>query len=84
MTVYVRLRLSSADVQHAIVRCPLLCQRSAPGSCVEASGSPQVDLVLLCLQEKERLKAEKEAAEAKYKWALVDGRREQVGTACFW
>lgn len=34
-----------------------------------------------CLQEKERLKAEKEAAEAKYKWALVDGRREQVGSA---
>eukprot|EP00887_Chlorella_sp_A99_P000387 scaffold13.g387.t1 len=30
-------------------------------------------------EEKEALKREKEAAEAKYKWAVVDGRREQVG-----
>ena len=29
-------------------------------------------------QEKARLKAEKEAAEDKYKWATVDGRREQA------
>ncbi|KAK9837437.1 hypothetical protein WJX81_002314 [Elliptochloris bilobata] len=30
-------------------------------------------------EEKERMKKEKEAAEAKYKFALVDGRKEQVG-----
>ena len=30
------------------------------------------------LQEKLRLKAEKEATEAKYKYAMVDGRKEQV------
>lgn len=32
-----------------------------------------------CLQEKAELKRRKEEAEAKYKWALIDGRREQVG-----
>ncbi len=32
-------------------------------------------------QEKERVKKEKEAAEAKYKFALVDGRREQARRA---
>ena len=32
------------------------------------------------LQEKARLKKEKEEAEAKYKYALVDGRKEQVLT----
>lgn len=31
------------------------------------------------LQEKARLKAEKEAAEAKFKFAMVDGKKEQVG-----
>ncbi|BDA47689.1 DNA topoisomerase 1 [Coccomyxa sp. Obi] len=30
-------------------------------------------------EEKARLKAEKEAAEAKYKFAMVDGKQEQVG-----
>lgn len=30
------------------------------------------------VQEKERTKKEKEAAEAKYKFALVDGRKEQA------
>lgn len=30
-------------------------------------------------EEKEAIKREKEEKEAKYKWALVDGRREQVG-----
>jgi hypothetical protein len=30
------------------------------------------------LQEKEALKKEKEASEAKYKYAMVDGRQEQV------
>lgn len=30
------------------------------------------------VQEKEKLKKEKEEAEAKFKWALVDGRKEQV------
>lgn len=30
------------------------------------------------MQEKERTKKEKEAAEAKYKFALVDGRKEQA------
>ena len=30
------------------------------------------------LQEKDRLKKEKDEAEAKYKHALVDGRKEQV------
>jgi hypothetical protein len=30
------------------------------------------------VQEKEKLKKEKEEAEAKYKWAIVDGRKEQV------
>lgn len=33
---------------------------------------------LLLAQEKLRLKSEKEAAEAKFKFALVDGRKEQV------
>jgi hypothetical protein len=33
-------------------------------------------------QEKERMKAEKEEVEKKYKTAKVDGRVEQVGTAC--
>ena len=32
----------------------------------------------LLTQEKERLKKEKEAAEAKFKFALVDGRKEQA------
>ena len=32
------------------------------------------------LQEKDRLKKEKDEAEVKYKYALVDGRKEQVGT----
>lgn len=31
------------------------------------------------LQEKAALKAQKDAAEEKYKSALVDGRKEQVG-----
>lgn len=31
------------------------------------------------MQEKLRLKAEKEAADAKYKFAMVDGRKELVG-----
>jgi hypothetical protein len=31
------------------------------------------------LQEKAAIKAQKDAAEAKYKHALVDGRQEQVG-----
>ena len=36
-------------------------------------------IACLCLvQEKEQLKAEKDAAEAKYKVALVDGKQEQV------
>lgn len=34
------------------------------------------------LQEKVRLKTEKDAAEAKFKFAMVDGRKEQVGHAC--
>lgn len=33
------------------------------------------------VQEKEKLKKEKEEAEAKFKWALVDGRKEQVRKA---
>ena len=32
----------------------------------------------LLAQEKLRLKSEKEVAEAKFKFALVDGRKEQV------
>jgi hypothetical protein len=36
------------------------------------------EVVLGVAQEKARLKAEKEAAEDKYKWATVDGRREQA------
>lgn len=32
------------------------------------------------LQEKDRLKKDKDEAEAKYKHALVDGRKEQVKT----
>ena len=32
----------------------------------------------LGMQEKERLKKEKDEAEAKFKHALVDGRKEQV------
>ena len=33
---------------------------------------------MTALQEKDRLKKEKDEAEAKYKHALVDGRKEQV------
>lgn len=32
------------------------------------------------LQEKDRLKKEKDEADAKFKYALVDGRREQVSS----
>ncbi len=34
---------------------------------------------LACLQEKAEMKRKKDEAEAKYKWATIDGRREQVG-----
>lgn len=33
-------------------------------------------------QEKVKQKQEKEEAEAKYKWALVDGRKEQARPSC--
>ena len=36
------------------------------------------------LQEKAAIKAEKDAAEAKYKMALVDGKEEPVGVAGIW
>ena len=35
------------------------------------------------LQEKERLKKEKDEAEAKFKHALVDGRKEQACESLF-
>lgn len=33
---------------------------------------------MICTQEKERIKKEKEEKEGKYKWAYVDGRQEPV------
>jgi hypothetical protein len=38
-------------------------------------------LAACCLQEKAAIKAQKDASEAKYKHALVDGRQEQVRAA---
>lgn len=37
------------------------------------------NMVVCALQEKAAIKADKDAAEAKFKFALVDGRKEQVG-----
>ena len=41
-------------------------------------GKYPAKLFMSRVQEKERLKKEKDEAEAKFKHALVDGRKEQV------
>ena len=56
------------DVCHTIARCP----SAVPAGAHHLYLSPPLP------QEKERLKAEKDAAEKKYKTAKVDGRVEQV------
>lgn len=82
----------SQNLTGVVQLCSALCAEPVwgPGicacGCVELlsawavlEGESCLVLCLVCVQEKAAIKVAKDAAEAKYKVALIDGRQEQVG-----